>query len=143
MLETKQQSWVWVTEFVKGLPGHNAGWTPFAAFVLPILQACVDAGLDQYFRVGQSMAHIIFSTAEEHGLERYNPPPPRITLLHERPSDEWFIAWSRRNLIVRPDAAERKTKINAEDAFPVLKSYLTDLWRETRSGDPLPAPLVR
>ena len=102
----------------------------------------MDAGLDKYFRVGQSMTHIVFSTAEQHGLEQYNPPPPRITLLHERPSDEWFIAWSHLNLIVRPEAAERKTKINAENAVPVLKSYLTDLWRETRPDDALPPPLA-
>jgi hypothetical protein len=142
MLETKQESWVWVTKFVNDLPRHNTGWTPFTAFVVPILQTCVDVGLDKYFRVGQSMTHIIFSTAERHGLERYDPPPPRITLLHERPTDEWFIAWSRTNLIVKPEAAERRTKINAQNAIPVLKAYLIDLWRETHPEDALPQPLV-
>ena len=142
MLETKQESWVWVIELVYDLPRHNAGWTPFTAFVVPILKACVDVGLNQYFRAGQSMSHIIFSTAEQHGLEQYDPPPPRITLLHERASNEWFIAWSHLNLIVRPEAVERKTRITAQNAVPVLKSYLKDLWRETRPQDALPTALV-
>jgi hypothetical protein len=136
------KSWNWLAQWVKEMPSNHASWEPWTAFILPLLRTCQDAGLNRYFRVGQSMSHIIFSTAERHGLEQYNPPPPRITLLHESSRDEWFIAWSLLNLMVRPEAAERKTKVNAEDAFPVLKSYLTDLWRETRSSEAIPAPLL-
>src|SRR5262249_41545236 len=142
MLGTKQESWVWVIKFVKSWPDHHVRWIPITAFVLPILPACVDEGLAPYFRVGQAMTDIIFSTAERHGLEQHDPPPPRITLLHETPCEEWSITYSHFHLLGEPDAAERRTKGNAENAIPVLKSYLTDLWQKTHPDDPLPAPLV-
>lgn len=140
-VKTKQESWAWITEWVESLPSQNTNWAPFTAFVVPVLRACVRAGLNDYFRAGQSMSHIIFSTAEEHGLEKYSPPPPRVTLLHDRKKNQWFIAWSRWNLLVKPEAMERQECVTSETVLPTLKSYLSDLWRETRQGEPLPAAL--
>ena len=140
-VKTKQESWTWITEWVESLPSHNENWTPFTAFVAPVLHACVRAGLNEYFRVGQSMSHIIFSTAENHGLEKYNPQPPRVTLLHDRKTNQWFIAWSHLNLLVRPEAVERQDSVTSETVLLRLKSYLADLWRETQNGKPLPAAL--
>jgi hypothetical protein len=72
----------------------------------------MEAGLDQFFRIGHSMHHIILSTAERHGLEKYNPPPPRVTLLFDRTEQQWFIAWSYRFLLsAEPD---RKDSVTAE-----------------------------
>jgi hypothetical protein len=138
MLETKQESWMRLVGFVAGLPDENKNWAPFTAFVLPLLRSCVDSGLDQYFRVGQSMTLIIFSTAESHGLEKYKPPPPRVTLM--RDNEVWVLAWSHRNLL--SSAPERCETVGAENVFPTLKRYLTDLWRETLPNEPLPAPLM-
>ena len=86
------------------------------------------------------MSHIIFSTAENHGLEKYNPSPPRVTLFHDRKTNQWFIAWSHLNL-ARPEAVERQNSVTSETVVPTLKSYLADLWRETQHGKPLPAAL--
>lgn len=140
-MKTKRESWTWLAEWVESLPKRNADWEPFTEFVMSVLHACMSAGLNEYFRVGQSMSHIIFSTAEEHGLEKYSPPPPRVTLLHDRKTDEWFIAWSHLNLLVRPEAMERQDCVTRETVLPTLKSYLATLWQETQQGKPLPAAL--
>jgi hypothetical protein len=50
------------------------------AALLPIFDAAMSEGLDEHFRAGQSMYYLMFSTAEEHGLERYSPVPPFVTL---------------------------------------------------------------
>src|SRR5713101_7029524 len=140
MLETKPESWVWLAGVVKQF--SDAHWASWKASVTPLLDECIDARLDQYFRVGQSMSHIIFifSTAEQHGLEKYEPHPPRVTLIFDRANQEWFIAWSYRNLLF--SSPDRQDAVNAESAFPVLKSYLADRWRESRPNEPLPAPLA-
>jgi hypothetical protein len=85
------------------------------------------------------MTHIIFSTAEEHGLEKYDRLP-RVTLRFDTAKGEWFIAWSYYNL--HSSQPDRQEAVNAETAFAVLKSYLVDLWRETHAGEHLPAPLA-
>jgi hypothetical protein len=127
--------------WVEQLPEGHPNWISFSAFVSPLLQACVEAGLDRYFRAGQSMSHVIFSTAaEEHRLEKYDPPPPRVTLRLDAANQQWLIAWSYKNLHF--SKADRESPVNSETAFAVLKAYLTDLWRETRPDESLPASLA-
>ena len=121
-METKQESWTWLAGWVESLPNRNANWAPFTAFAMPVLHACVRAGLNEYFRVGQSMSHIIFSTAEDHRLEKYSPPPPRVTLLHDRKKNQWLIVWSHLNLLVRPEAMERQDCVTSETVLLTLKS---------------------
>ena len=140
MLETNEESWVWLMGWVEQLPEGHPNWISFSAFVSPLLQACVEAGLDRYFRAGQSMSHVIFSTAEEHRLEKYDPPPPRVTLRLDAANQQWLIAWSYKNLHF--SKADRESPVNSETAFAVLKAYLTDLWRETRPDESLPASLA-
>jgi hypothetical protein len=138
MLDTKQESWAWVMEWVGEMPGENATWASWTAFILPLLQACKSAGLDRYFRVGQSMSHIIFSTTERHRLEQYDPPP-RVSLMRDPEKQLWTIAWSYQNLwFSKPD---RQDVVNSDNALRILKMYLADLWRETRPGEVTPAAL--
>jgi hypothetical protein len=139
MLDTKQESWAWLVQWVEDMPSHHAILAPWTAFILPLLQACRDEGLDRYFRVGQSMSHIIFSTAEKHCLEQYDPPPPRVTLIYEPEKRQWSIAWGYQNLwFSKPD---RQHLVNSDNAFPTLKKYLADLWRETRLDEAVPPSL--
>ena len=141
MLKTRQEMWDWLMGWVKSLPTHNNNLTPFAEFVSPLLQACVDARLNDYFRVGQSMLHIVFSTAQEHGLERLNPPRLRVTIRFDSEKKQWLIGRSYGNLHFAN--ADREEPADSETAFTVLKSYLADLWRETRPGESLPELLAK
>jgi hypothetical protein len=81
------------------------------------------------------MQHIILSTSERHGLENSRPAPPRVTI--GRDSElEMFVAWSHSNIwFTEP---ERTELVTAENALPVLKTYLVALWRETRPTEPVP-----
>ena len=140
MRDTKQESWAWLTEWVEDTAVRDPILGSWAAFLLPVLRACVNEGLDHYFRVGQSMSHIIFSTTERHGLEHYDPPPPRISLLQDPDKQQWTVAWSYRNLwFSKPD---RQDVITSDNAFSTLKRYLADLWRETSPGQAIPAALL-
>jgi hypothetical protein len=137
LLRTKQGSWVLLVNWVEDQPRYHPDSKPFAAFVLPLLKACLDAGLDEYFRAGQSMSHIIFSTADKHGLD--DPSQLRITIKSED-NKHWYVARSYGNLWFA--APDRETSVDADTAFQVLKQYLADLWLETRPGDPIPQPLL-
>jgi len=139
-LATFEQSWDYTIKFVEEMPGHNPLWTPWAMFLLPLLRQSIEAGLNKYFRAGQSMSDIIISTAESHGLEGYKPPPPRVTIRFDREQEQWFIASSYGNLLTgaRPS---RVDPVDSGTAFAVLRAYLVDLWRETRPERKTPSPL--
>jgi hypothetical protein len=135
MEATNQQSWRSVLDFVSTF--REPLWSDWKAFMEPLLRTCIDAGLDQHFRAGQSMSQIIISTAKEHGLEKYNPPPPRITLGWNKAEGnrQYFVAYSHLNLL--NSAPERVTVVTSENAFSVLRSYMAQLWRETQATETL------
>lgn len=139
LLNTKQGSWIALIRMVEeDFPEEH--WAAWKAFILPLLRKCIATGLDQYFRVGQSMSHIIISTTEEHRLEQYKPSPLRITIRSEDKGVSWFIARSHGNLwFSKP---EREEPVDSQTAFAVLKSSLTELWTETRPREALPEPLL-
>jgi hypothetical protein len=100
-----------------------------------VIEAGIEAGLDQYFRAGQSMQHVIFLTCERHGLEQFNPAPPRVTLGWHK-SGGMFVAVSNHNLWFHDP--EREDAVTSDNAFSVLRRYLADLWSETGPMDPIP-----
>src|SRR5580698_11617896 len=129
-------SWARTAFLIEEQPDDDL-WLPYKVFLRRIFQLGARDGLCYYFRAGQSMHHIIFSTCERHRLESYDPPPLRITLL--RREAEWFVAASYANLYFHEPI--KKTAVTSEDVWPILKSYLNDLWRETRPEERLPKPL--
>jgi hypothetical protein len=134
VVENNKASWLDVLQFVDEFP-ENETWAAWKAFVRPVIEACIEAGLHQYFRAGQSMQHIIFSTSERHGLEEIIPSPPRVTF-GRRASERMFVAWSHSNLWFHDP--EREDAVTSENAVSVLRRYLADLWRETRPADSVP-----
>ena len=105
---------------------------------LQVVDAARAEGWDEHFRAGQSMQHLIFSTAAEHGLELLPVQPPRVTLAFDQ--GRMFVAWSRSNLWF--SEAERRTFVTEKDALAVLKQYLSDLWTETQGNEEMPRVLV-
>ena len=105
VIENNKASWLAVLHFVDEFP-DNEIWSGWKVFMRPVIQAGIDAGLDQYFRAGTSMQHIIFSTCERNGLEQFSPAPPRITI-GRRESTGMFVAWSQQQPLVSSARAGR------------------------------------
>src|SRR5215472_16958456 len=126
-------SWADVLSFIEEFP-KNETWVDWKKFMGALVREGIEEGLDQYFRAGQSMQHIIFSTCERHGLEHFDPPPPRVTV--GRIESDYFVAWSHRNIWFFE--AERRDIVTGENAVSTLRSYLVALWRETRPEEPFP-----
>ena len=134
VIEGNKASWVDVLRFVDRFP-DDVTWLLWKSFVRTVIESGIEAGLDQYFRAGQSMQHIIFSTCERHGLEDFSPAPPRVTL-GRRKSGSMFVGWSHYNVWFHDP--EHEETVTSGNALPVLKGYLADLWRETRPIAPVP-----
>jgi hypothetical protein len=132
-IESNKASWRKIQDFVESFP-DNETWKDWKEFMRSAIQKACDDRLNHYFRAGQSMQHIVFSTCERHGLENYDPEPPRVTVGHGKMG--MFVASSRHNLwFSRP---ERETLVTADNIAFILKSYLESLWRETRPNEPVP-----
>jgi len=132
-IENNKASWRTIQDFVESFP-DNETWKDWKVFMRSAVQKASDDGLNRYFRAGQSMQHIIFSTCERYGLETYDPEPPRVTL--GRGKMGMFVASSSHNLWF--STPEQETLVTADNIAPVLRSYLANLWRETRPNDPVP-----
>jgi hypothetical protein len=67
VVENNKASWEEVAGFVEEFPDNDV-WLSWKTFMRALLQAGIGVGLNQCFRVGTSMQHIIFSTCERNGL---------------------------------------------------------------------------
>src|SRR6476661_3013133 len=85
-------SWETVAADIEQYP-DTEHWTPWKLLVRRFLRAGIAAGLNRYFRAGQSMHHIMFSTLDHHGLR----DEPRVTIEFHPPS-ELRIAYGTTNL---------------------------------------------
>ena len=137
-------SWEAVAADIEQYP-DTEHWTPWKPLVQRFLRAGIAAGLNRYFRAGQSMHHIVFSTLDHHGLR----DEPRVTIEFHPPS-ELRIAYGTTNLWFRTPELEYSLPLN--DAFATFRRFLHQLWTATvheptpediRSPDaPLPAPVL-
>jgi hypothetical protein len=133
LMESNRESWKWLLSFVDDFLAERGD------VLRSILLAAIDAGWDSYFRAGQSMTHLVFSTAEKHGLERIQPPPPRVTLGYDK-GGKLFVAESRSNLWFSDP--EKIDIVTSENASEILALYLMDLWTQTRPREAMPDVLA-
>jgi hypothetical protein len=134
VVENNKASWLHVLRFVDKFPDDET-WREWKAFMHDVIEVGIETGLDRYYRAGQSMQHIIFSTCERHGLEDFSPAPPRVTL-GRRKSGGMFVALSHNNLWFHDP--EREDAVTSDNVESILRCYLADLWCETRPVDPVP-----
>lgn len=135
--KTNRESWQLLIQMVENRSGQ---WQEWKSRVLAILRAGVRDGLDSYFRAGESMNYLMFSTAEKHGLEDIEPRPPYVTLGIDA-NNQLFVAVSQYSLHF--NAPERRDIVTDETALPVLKAYLRTLWQRTRPNDPIPSVVAQ
>lgn len=101
--------------------------------------------MHRYFRAGQSMHHIVFSTLDHHGLRL----EPRVTV-EFHPLQELRIAYGTANLgFCTP---ELEYSLPFDEGFATFRRFLHQLWtatvpepipEEIRSPNaPLPAPVL-
>jgi hypothetical protein len=113
--DTNEESWDKVIEFIQEDPHKNY----------------------DYWSDG-SMTDTVFSTVDRP-LEVFTPKPPRVTL--RVTPERKYAAYSHASIqFFEPERTEPMTALNA---FSVLTKHLTDLWRETKSSEPLPECLEK
>lgn len=84
----------------------------------------VKLGLNAYFRAGQSLHHLVFSTLDHHGLR----DEPRVTVVFH-PENDVRIAYGTSNLFFNPPTLEYTLPF--ELAFPTFRRFLNQLWTAT------------
>ena len=109
-------------------------WKAWKAMAREFLSECFGLGLDRYFRAGQSMHQLVFSTLDRHGLRN----EPRITVVFHPARHELRVAYGCSNLDFSP--AELDYTLPFVDGFATFRRFLKQLWTGTAS-DPLPEAL--
>jgi hypothetical protein len=128
------ESWRHIHEFIEEFP-EDKYWSRWKPMVRDVIIALEARGLAEHFRIGQSMHHIIFSTADGHRLTT----EPRVTLEFHPNEQRVRVAYSRANLdFNEPDSEE---SVDAPSAVPSVLLYLRRLWNETRPDIPMPDTL--
>jgi hypothetical protein len=128
------ESWLQIHEFIDEFPDDDdwSKWKPMARELVSDLER---RGLIPYFRIGQSMHHIIFSTADHHGLTE----EPRVTLEFHPNDRSVRIAYSRSNLYFNQPLADECVPFAA--VIPRTLGYLQRLWKETNPSASIPGGL--
>ena len=132
-MQSNRSSWDEMLAFVEDLPDEH--WRTWKETLRPILRESVRTGLNDYFRAGSSVNHLIFSTAEKHGLEDIEPRPPHVTLAVDE-NHRLFVTISRYS--IHFNAPDKRDFLGGANAFDVFKSYLRNLWVTTRPNEALP-----
>jgi len=123
-------SWQELRDFVERRPDRH--WKRMVLEVLSGLERC---GVEPFFRAGQSVSLVIFSTLDHHGLG----VEPRVTLVF-KPQDALVrVAFGTENLVF--EAPQSETTVPLNQAVPVIVQSLRRLWIETQPSRPLPSVL--
>jgi hypothetical protein len=128
------ESWRQIGEFVGEFPddAYWSNWKPMVRSVFSDLEA---RELAKYFRVGQSMHHIIFSTQDDHRLVS----EARVTLEFHPMEQTVRVAYSRSNLYFSDPILQETVPISAAVSSTLV--YLRRLWSETKPTVAIPDAL--
>jgi hypothetical protein len=138
---TNEASWARMVEFMSRFAGIEA-FAGGGRNALAILRCGQALHLDQFFRAGQSMQHLIFSTASRHGLT----DEPRVTVAWPEEDTESAatgavieVSLGRANRWF--SAPDRAAVVAGSDGWPVVAQYMGLLWQATRGSASPPAGL--
>jgi len=108
----------------------NDYWILWKQLAMRFVQKAVDSGLNNYFRAGRSMNHLVFSTLDRNGLR----DEPRVTIVI-RTKSEIQIAYGNSNRLF--GSPELEYTLPLEEGFSTFRRFLHQLWTATIS-DPIP-----
>ena len=114
------ESWKAVEAFVDGMP-ESASWTLWKVLARRLLGESVRFGLNRYFRAGQSMDRLVFSTLDHH---RLNIMDARVTV-EVRAENEVRVSYFQFGI------QELEYTLPFELAFPTFVRFLNQLWTAT------------
>jgi hypothetical protein len=129
------ESWCRIHTFIAEYP-NDAIWTPWKSMAEHIVATLEARKISSHVRVGQSMHHIVFSTADHHRLTN----EPRVTIELLPRDDSVRVAYSTSNIYFAPPAQEER--VGLSDAEVTIVRYLRRLWTDTRPLDAIPHGLV-
>lgn len=128
------ESWQKIHEFIAEYPDDDY-WSRWKAMALEVVSGLETRGLASLFRIGQGMHHIMFSTAERHGLTT----EPRVTLEFLPKEQIVRVAYGCTNLYFSEPLSEER--VPPSSAVPTTLGYLRRLWRETKPDTHIPDAL--
>lgn len=128
------ESWRRIHRFIANFP-NDEYWSKWKPMVRDVVSELEVRGLASVFRIGQSMHHIIFSTADHHGLGS----EPRVTLEFLPREEIIRVMYSYAHLAFSEPAEEERVAPAA--AMPCVLGYLRRLWNETKPDINTPAAL--
>lgn len=118
--QSNLESWSTLRMFVESLPATDQ-LTPWKNVARRFLVSSVDVGLNRYFRAGQSMFDLVFSTLDHHGLV----DEPRVIVVF-LPPDRVRLAFFRERI-----SAEAEYTLDFDAALPTFRRFLNQLWAST------------
>jgi len=124
LITSNLESWQWIdSSFEKDAARLYYEWM---APLSNLIKQIRTSGLAKLFRAGRSLRYLIISTAEQHGLE---PGQPFVSSGAEGkavpPTIEYWVTDEK--------AARKTVPVDWEqDVFPLVESFLLQLWNDTR-----------
>jgi hypothetical protein len=123
LIERNVESWQDIVSFFEMHSSFNA-WE-FLVPVLRLVEQIANTELAKLFRAGQSLYHLMISTARKHGLE---DGEPFVAVRLERNSPMRIEYWDTTG----GDILQSDIRNPNEDVLLMLEPFLVRLWDETR-----------
>jgi hypothetical protein len=125
-------SWARIVDFIDQFSDSSS--TEWRKLAHRFLKYCIDRGYNRYFRAGQSMTLLVFSTLDHHGLGN----EPRITVVFS-PPNKLQLTYSPSTPPAKGDK-ELHYELPFEEAVSTFQRFLNHLW-EITIPEPIPSSL--